>query len=218
MASSLGNHGIVNGSGGFNTVTLATVTAGSTLAACWSGNAARTPAFSDDVNGAWTAINFGGASQDLAWGYFVNSAGGSIDVSFNSAGSAGYMFVALEILGGGAFDAVVADINTNVGTTTPISQALATAGSGIVIGGLNLGGSASTITPNNASAVPTTGWATVDEDETAAAGTGGSVIWQAFAASGTQTPGWTLGTSLNTSAIAIAFLDAVVTTKTFLLH
>lgn len=210
MAVTLGDHAAYAfaGSTGSRTITPA---AGSAIVAVWTGNSQRTVSFSDDKGGSYTAENISDlGSFDIAIGYALNVAGGSTVVSFDNGGaSTDFCFWAFELTNvktTGAGDGT--NSNSNLSDTTPIGGSVTTTGAGVVIGVLNLGGNGVTIAPDCADASPTTGWTTVDEFESAANGTGGSVIYQAFAAASTRNPGWTIGTGNNTYGMTLALLEA----------
>lgn len=185
------------------------VTAGSAIGVVWQNNGSgdRTVSFSDDRGNTWTPINFTDiAGFDIAFGVAFNVAAGVTNIEFNCGAPITSQMFVFELLGnwgvGAGIDGI-ASIQFVAAETTPIGPSIETAGEGVVIGLLDLISSSSTIVPNCADASPTTGWATIDEDEAPAA-VGGSVIFQAFGSAGTRIPGWTIdATNVITGTFAL---------------
>ena len=216
MAIALGVHDWTRGSAQTGNRSL-TVTEGSCIVACWMGGE-RTVSFSDGVN-TYATLNgdSGDTSLDIAWGVAFDVAGGATTVGFDSGTSSDFTYFAAELTGDWGAGAAVENAwgsQFGLGDTTPIAQAIATSAAGIVLGAINAGGSASAIAPDCADASPTTGWVTIDEDESPAAGVGGSFIYQIFGASGTRTAGWTFVETLNTIASAVALIEGAPSSPT----
>lgn len=183
-----------------------TVTGGSAIVSVWWGAAERTISFSDDKGNSYTTQNFDDpdTGHDVAVALALNVAAGSTTPAFNNNGAAtDYDFVSFEITGnfatGGGFDGTAATV-LRLADTTPITASITTTVQAFVCGLMSClgnGNTPGTLSPNNSDATPTTGWVEIAEEESAASGEGGSLIYQILGA-GTYAAGWqtTVGNNL----------------------
>lgn len=183
---------------------LAGVTAGSMIYVAMMTDGAESPTCTDDKSSTYsTPRDIGGASQDIATSYALNTTGGTTTITCTWSGSRNYTVWAAAFTGvktTSAGDGENSQI-TNGPTTANFGSITTTASGDLVIGVLHGGGNANTYTQSGS-------WLIIQEDESAASGVGGVMVYQIVGAAGAYNPAVTLGTGSAVTCVSSAFLEA----------
>ena len=170
-----------------------------------AGNSISSIVVTDDKGNTWTTYTYDlSTGSCVAIAFAVNIAAGATTVTATFSGNSAHDLFLEEVSGiktSAAEDGHTAGTTTlSGGGTNRLCGSITTTAAGMTWGLLNSLGSALTLTPTGA-------YATIEENESAASGLGGTLI-AANTSAGANNPSLTVSSDVNTKQIALALLDA----------